>query len=115
MKLRRLLLAGLALASAARVLAHAHLVESSPAQGSIVHAAPRELVLRFSEPAALTTLALAKDGGAPEKITPLPQGSQARISVALPPLEPGDYHLTFRVLSADGHVVAGQLHFTLSR
>jgi methionine-rich copper-binding protein CopC len=114
MKSARLPLAVLLLAGATRALAHAHLEAAIPAADSTVHVAPHELVLRFSEAATLTALALAKDGGAPRKITPLPPGAQARIAVALPALAPGHYQITFRVLSADGHVVAGQTHFTLS-
>jgi methionine-rich copper-binding protein CopC len=34
--------------------------------------------------------------------------------VALPRLAPGRYVLSWRVVGRDGHVVPGELHFTLS-
>jgi methionine-rich copper-binding protein CopC len=35
--------------------------------------------------------------------------------VALPALAPGSYQVSYRALSADGHIVPGQLRFTLSQ
>lgn len=94
--------------------AHAHLEEVSPAEGSVLSAAPRQLLLRFSEPARLTALTLERQGTAPQKIAPLPTKSEARILVALPALGAGRYLIRWRALSADGHVVPGELHFTLN-
>jgi methionine-rich copper-binding protein CopC len=114
MKLR-LLLAGIVLGAAGSAFAHAHLEEASPADGSVLHAPPRQLVLRFSEAAQLTSLILVRDDGSAQKISPLPETAQARITIALPALDPGRYRVSFRVLSADGHVVNGALHFALTR
>ena len=75
-------------------------------------AAPASLVLEFSEAARLTALWIEKQGGDKKKLAP-PQESQSRITVTLPPLAPGDYVVSWRVQGADGHVVPGQLHFTL--
>jgi methionine-rich copper-binding protein CopC len=94
--------------------AHAHLEEASPTEGSVLHAAPQQLLLRFSEPARLTTLTLERDGAVPQKIAPLPEKSEARISISLPALKAGHYRVRWRALSADGHVVPGELHFTLN-
>lgn len=110
----RVLLALLLCSFVPTLQAHAHLEEASPAQGSILHAAPQQLVLRFSEPARLTTLTLEREGAARQKIAPLPTESQARIVVPLPALAAGHYRLSWRALSADGHVVPGELHFTLT-
>jgi methionine-rich copper-binding protein CopC len=38
-----------------------------------------------------------------------------RLSVSLPPLEPGVYVVKFRVLSVDGHVVEREFSFTIRR
>jgi methionine-rich copper-binding protein CopC len=96
-------------------LAHAHLAEAQPADGSVLTAAPGSLTLRFSESARLTALWIARDGGARQKITPLPESAQEKIVVALPALSPGAYVISWRALSADGHVVPGQIRFTLKR
>jgi len=95
--------------------AHAHLQQATPADGSVLNAAPTELVLQFSEAAQLTTLTIARDGGAEQKLTPLPKKPQAKIAVSLPALGPGRYVVRWRALSADGHVLPGQIHFTLGR
>jgi len=105
---------GLALLWSALALAHAHLTGSSPADGAQVTAAPTELVLSFSEAAQLTALAIARAGGAKQKLT-APAGSQARIRVPLPALAAGDYVVSWRALGADGHLVPGQIHFTITR
>jgi methionine-rich copper-binding protein CopC len=94
--------------------AHAHLEEALPADNSVIHEAPAALVLRFSEQAQLTGLSIEKDGGPKQKLAP-PEKSQTRITVPLPVLEPGHYVISWRALSADGHVVPGQIHFTLSQ
>jgi methionine-rich copper-binding protein CopC len=105
---------GVLVVAALAAQAHAHLQQATPADGSILSAAPTELVLRFSEAAQLTALTIGKDGAAPQKVAPLPQKPAAKIVVALPPLAPGHYVVSWRVLSADGHVVPGQIRFTLS-
>jgi copper transport protein len=104
----------LALASTA-ALAHAHLEKASPADGSIITTAPQSVVLEFSEPARLATLSITRDGGSPRKLAPLPQQPQQRIAVTLPELLPGTYVVSWRVVGADGHVVPGQIRFTLRR
>jgi methionine-rich copper-binding protein CopC len=96
-------------------LAHAHLEKANPADGSVITAAPQSLVLEFSERAQLAALWIATDGGSRRKLTPLPQQSQQRIVVSLPNLAPGSYVVSWRVVGADGHVVPGQIRFTLTR
>jgi methionine-rich copper-binding protein CopC len=102
----------LALAPAA-VQAHAHLLRAVPAEGSVLHAAPARVRLTFSEAARLAALWIAPVGGARRQIAPLPLDAAAEISVPLPPLAPGRYVLSWRVIGTDGHVVPGELHFTL--
>jgi methionine-rich copper-binding protein CopC len=94
--------------------AHAHLLRAVPADGSVLHAAPGRVVLTFSEAARLTALWLAPAAGARRPIAALPADAAAEISVALPPLAPGSYVLSWRVVGRDGHVVPGELHFTVS-
>lgn len=94
--------------------AHAHLLEAVPAQGAVLHEAPARVSLTFSEPARLAVLWIAPENGARRKIAPLPAEAAKVISVALPSLAPGRYVLTWRVIGRDGHVVPGELHFTLS-
>jgi len=93
---------------------HAHLQQSTPADGSVLSAAPAQLVLHFSEAARLTALWL-ESGGARHAVGSLPETAQTTIVVALPPLAPGSYVVSFRALGADGHVVPGEIRFTFNR
>ncbi len=114
MKIRSLL-SGLALAAlAAAAIAHAHLQKSSPADNSVIAAPPPSLVLNFSEAARLTALSIRKDSEPEQKLKPLPTAAAQQISVPLPPLTPGGYSVAWRVLSDDGHVMSGTLHFKLT-
>ena len=95
--------------------AHAHLEGAVPADGSIISAAPAELVLRFSEPARLTSLSMSRTGTPePVKFGSLPTVTGAEIRLPAPALLPGSYELRYRVLSADGHIVSGTIHFAIA-
>jgi len=95
------------------VLAHVHLRDSSPADGARLAAAPTALTLSFSEPAQLTALSLQQDQGSSWKLS-APAEPQLRVSVSLPALAPGSYHLRWRALSRDGHVVPGEIRFSIT-
>lgn len=94
--------------------AHAHLLSAVPADNSSLSAAPAQLLLRFSESTQLTALWIAKDDAPKEKLA-IPEAAHLEVSVALPPLVPGHYTVSWRALSADGHVVSGRTRFTLTR
>lgn len=106
---------GLMLAFAATAaLAHAHLKKAVPADGAVVGTSPGSVVLSFSEPATLTACWLQKGDGAKQKITGLATTPAQQISVPVPKLEAGSYVLSWRVVGDDGHVLPGQIHFTVS-
>jgi methionine-rich copper-binding protein CopC len=105
----------LLLIAATCVEAHAHLERSAPADGSVLSAAPAQLVLQFSEAAQLATLSIERSGGAKQDVTTLPATAQSRIVIALPALPPGDYVVSWRAVGVDGHVVPGRIHFTVHR
>jgi len=94
--------------------AHAQLQKSSPADNSVITTSPPSLVLNFSEAARLTVLSIQKGSEPEQKLKPLPTAAAQQISVPLPPLTPGTYSVNWRVVSDDGHVMAGALHFTLA-
>jgi methionine-rich copper-binding protein CopC len=96
-------------------LAHAHLEQAEPADGATLSASPPQFTLRFSQAAQLTALSLQKQGQArPQKLAPLPAAAGVQLQVAAPVLDPGSYELRYRVVSADGHVMAGSVHFTVA-
>ncbi len=101
----------LALAAAAQ--AHTHLKQSAPAEGSVVTAAPTNIVLTFSESARVTALTVQKEGEAAQKLAPLPSTPAEQVTVPAPKLAPGKYVVNWRVVSDDNHIMSGKLHFTI--
>jgi methionine-rich copper-binding protein CopC len=112
MILAKWLTAGALLPLVAVVHAHAHLTAAVPADGS-VGKAPEHIVLTFSEAARLTAMTLQREGEEPRRLTPLPTEMTTRLTVPLPRLSPGRYTVSWRVVSDDGHVVPGAVHFTV--
>lgn len=100
--------------AAAGAHAHAHLKMSEPAEGATIKQTPVAVLLTFSEPARITAASLHKDQGPKFVLKPPPAVAAAQISVAVPQLAPGRYTLNWRVVSADNHVMAGALHFTVA-
>ncbi|MBI0535894.1 hypothetical protein D9599_09955 [Roseomonas sp. KE2513] len=94
------------------VLAHAALVDSSPADGEVLPAGPASLFLHFDEP--VTPLSLHLLGPAGEvPLRPVP-GPTSTLRAALPAgLAEGTYIASYRVVSADGHPVGGAIAFGL--
>jgi len=113
-KIPSLLSAVALIAFAVTAHAHAHLLASSPAADSVISTSPPSLVLNFSEAAQLAALSIQKGSDPQQNLKPPRTNAAMQISVPLPLLTPGVYTLTWRVLSADGHVVSGALHFTFS-
>jgi uncharacterized repeat protein (TIGR04052 family) len=108
-------------AMAAAVLparAHADLVKSVPAAGSVITAAPKELRLEFDETlvAVGTKVELVDGAGkviALPKVTLDPQNPKA-FTVPAPALSTGLYTVRWTALSNDGHAEKGSYAFTLN-
>jgi methionine-rich copper-binding protein CopC len=94
--------------------AHAHLRSSEPADGSTLSAAPSMLVLSLSEAATLTAASIQKAGAPARKLEPLPTRAAVQVRLTLPALAPGVYLVSWRALSADGHIMPGKIHFTIA-
>ncbi|HWW19311.1 MAG TPA: copper resistance CopC family protein [Steroidobacteraceae bacterium] len=103
-----------ALLAAGAVYAHAHLLQATPADGSVLTQAPTAFALKFNEAATLTALTLQKGAQAAQKIEGLPTKPSALFSIPAPKLDAGDYTLNFRVLSDDNHVVSGSIKFKVN-
>jgi copper transport protein len=121
---RALGLLGLALVWAVLVAqpaaAHTRLVDTSPAEGRLLAAAPATVELRFNEPVGVVASGFAlydsngrhTVGGEPSTVTA--GGRDRVVTASLPPsLADGSYLLSWRVVSADGHPVAGVLAFAV--
>ncbi len=98
---------------AAAAQAHAALVSTTPQQGATLAAAPKQVVLTFSDPLDPKLVRVAFTG--PQRPTaPEATTSGNRVQVPLPDQGPGAYQLSYRVVSADGHPVSGRLRFTVA-
>ncbi len=103
------------LAPAGPAAAHAAMVGATPGPGTVVGASPTEIVVAFSEPVTLVTgkiQVLAPDG---RRIsgTPATRGATVRIPVRKAERPLGTYLVSYRVISADSHPVAGAFTFSV--
>ncbi|MEX0868285.1 MAG: copper resistance protein CopC [Nitriliruptoraceae bacterium] len=115
---RTLLIAMLALlawvALAVPAAGHAFLVATDPADGATLPDAPEQFALDFDEAVEvpLDGVRLFDAAGARLAVTPAVDGGTS-IVIDLPPLSDGAYVLTWRVVSDDGHPVAGTVTFSV--
>jgi methionine-rich copper-binding protein CopC len=97
--------------------AHALVLESSPHSDEVVTVSPGRIFLRFNSriEKALSRITLTGPAG---RVVPLPVGapdpSPNHLAIQVPELEPGQYLVRWKVLSADGHVTEGAFRFTLA-
>lgn len=118
---RALLIAALvSLLAPASARAHAELDATAPARGAVVERAPSQFALRFSESVEGSFSAVRVYDAAGRRVDRgtafHPDGSGSRLAVRLRGgLAAGTYTATYRVLSADGHVVSGGSVFSVGR
>jgi copper transport protein len=110
-------LAGL-LWSAPAALAHAQLLETSPATGSTVATQPAEVIFKYNQSVGGTLGAVRVYNAQGTEVDNLnvahPDGNEHWIGVGLKPgLPDGTYTATYRVISADTHIVYGGLVFNI--
>lgn len=109
---------GLLFLPGAKAMAHAELVESSPANGMHLDAPPRQVVLRFTESVnpVRDGFSLLDDSGstvATPSAHTLP-GDATRVSMPVPTsLGDGVYVVNWRVVSADSHPIHGAFVFSV--
>lgn len=101
------------LGGAAQATAHSELIESTPADGATMATAPDTASLTFNEniSAEFAQAVVADASGRAQPVTPSVDGP--RLLVPLPnDLAAGAVEVRYRVTSADGHPIAGQVVFT---
>lgn len=98
--------------TAAPAAAHNALASTAPADGSTVQQAPAEIVLTFNQPAlALGTSLVVTDPTGQQVQTGQPKLVDNTVTQTLRPGPAGAYTVLWRVTSADGHPISGQLTF----
>lgn len=92
---------------------HTAVLSIVPADGAVLDRAPREIVLTFNEKISpqYAQLILSRDGTALSIAEPVVTGEVIRVPLA--ETATGDYRLAFRVVSADGHPISGESHYTV--
>jgi methionine-rich copper-binding protein CopC len=113
------LAAAVAIGAAPAVRAHAFLDHASPAVGSSVPAAPVAVTLWFTqdlEP-AFSNVTVTNEAGQWVDLgnAQIPPGSPAQLQIALKPLPPGTYLVSWHVVSVDTHPTEGTFTFEVGR
>ncbi len=96
--------------------AHAELLVTEPAAGSVLETAPDFVTLTFSEPVeiSLGAVRLFDGTGASIEVGQTEHvGGDAVIRVALPELTNGSYVVSWQALSTDSHPISGAFVFQI--
>ena len=107
-----------AMAWAPAASAHAQLLGTSPESGSTVQTQPAEVIFKFGEPVGGTVGAVRVYNAKGDEVDNLdvshPEGQSHWMGVGLKSgLPDGTYTATYRVISADTHIVYGGLVFNI--
>ena len=108
---------GLLIGPGRLVLAHAVLLEATPAADSAVAGPDVAVKLRFNVriDRSRSRLTLALPDGRTTALKIDDEGASDTLSARATGLGPGTYHLHWQVLAADGHITRGDLPFRISR
>jgi methionine-rich copper-binding protein CopC len=111
--LPRLALLGAALAVPLPALAHAVLIDGTPAPQGHVPAGNLDIALRYNSriDAGRSKLTLSAPGGTTTRLATHGQGADLLDAQAT--LSPGAYTLHWQVLAIDGHITRGNVPFTV--
>jgi len=98
--------------------AHAQLLGTSPLTGAVVPRQPQEVIFKFNQSVGGTLGAVRVYDAQGEEVDDLdvshPEGQEHWMGVGLKPgLPDGTYTATYRVISADTHIVYGGLVFSI--
>jgi copper transport protein len=112
-KVLRSTLAAILIAICGPAFGHAVLLDTSPPDGAMLATSPPLIVLRFNEPVTPVSIRLLDREG---RSLVSPEGVHAMgAEIAMHPaaLPDGGYAVSYRVISADSHPVAGTFLFTV--
>ena len=106
----------LVVAAATAARAHAFLDHAEPRVGSTVPAAPKEVVLTFSQKveAAFSSVEVS-DAKGTRVDEGKPAVSATTMRIRVKPLPPGTYHVRWHVLSVDTHSTEGNFAFQVGK
>jgi copper transport protein len=106
--------AGAALAAPAAASAHANLVRTEPADGAVLAAAPRRVVVVLDDDVRVAPGNAAVRNGGGSVLAGRPQAHGRTLVLPLRHgLRDGDYSVRWSVVSSDGHIAQGVLAFAV--
>ncbi|MSZ09385.1 MAG: hypothetical protein F2623_01585 [Actinobacteria bacterium] len=115
-----LLLSAVSAFASTPAFAHSSLISSDPAQGSVVEVIPSDFALTFNEELisiegqSVNKLSLSDASGINYSLSETNiAGEVLSASVTAGPYPAGEYLLTYRAVSADGHPITGEITFTV--
>jgi copper transport protein len=96
--------------------AHAVLLETTPGNSEVLEEAPGAITLKFNEPVSgqlggVKVFPTEGDEITPEHVETSPDGTT--VTAHLPPLDPGAYAVSWRVVSVDAHPIRGAFTFSV--
>jgi copper transport protein len=95
--------------------AHAYVVDTDPLDGSVLTASPDRLRVTFNESIRLPSDAVELYDSTGKPVPVRVDGRGSGFTASPERLAAGTYALTWRIVSADGHPVAGSLSFSVIR
>jgi hypothetical protein len=97
------------------VLAHAVLVESSPAINATVQGPDVGVMMKFSSrvDGARSTVMLSTSDGQSKSLAIEKQSAPNALTTRATQLSPGKYSIHWQVLATDGHVTRGEIPFNV--
>ena len=102
-----------AVLGASPAAAHSELVSSAPADGSAQSAPPAQVVLTFNEIISDAGLQVVAQGPSGSVALPAPTVNGTTVTTEWPQTESGgEYQVSYRVVSADGHPIDGTIRFS---
>ncbi len=97
--------------------AHAVITDYSLKMTPIYANSPANVELSFNShiELSLSQIFLVSKGDKHQLLETVSGSKQGQIIIHVPPLEPGDYALRFKVFAADGHLTEDVIHFSVSK
>jgi methionine-rich copper-binding protein CopC len=86
-------------------------VTTTPADGAMLMTPPAEFSVTFPHPMRLSGVTVQAQGQAAVEVVVPELEVSSTASVALPPLSPDTYTLTWTAIGADGHEMSGSIEF----
>ena len=111
------LLVAASIAAPSAASAHAFLRTATPKVGSTVATAPKEVAIDFTtgvEPAFSSIVVTDSGGSRVDRGSPHLASGDNRLAVALKPLPPGRYLVTWHAIATDTHRTEGTFSFTVA-